>query len=201
MQPRSLARSLSKYRPVGSRKRTLASSMIGLDLEVGDGTTSRACHALLEVPPEIRLYRDDTRDDPGSPHVRHVGANCRRSPRHRELPVAGVMLSLRSPCLETDEWLQLASKCLMTTRCRTARKDSTRLCRRQPVTLCGSFLGRSVVCFCRRGLSRRRPPLVPRNGCGCNAIKRQSGRLASTRIAWVGTKAGKPPSLLPRDDP
>jgi len=89
MQPRSLARSLSKYRPVGSRKRTLASSMIGLDLEVGDGTTSRACHALLEVPPEIRLYRDDTRDDPGSPHVRHVGANCRRSPRHRELPVWG----------------------------------------------------------------------------------------------------------------
>jgi len=29
----------------------------------------------------------------------------------------GVMLSLRSPCLETDEWLQLAGNFLMTPAC------------------------------------------------------------------------------------
>lgn len=51
---------------------------------------------------------DDARENPGSPHDCRVWLSCRRSPRHREIPVAGVMRSLRSPCSATDEWLQLA---------------------------------------------------------------------------------------------
>jgi len=51
---------------------------------------------------------DDARENPGSPHDCRVGPSCRRSPRHHELPVSGVTLSLRSPCSATDERLQLA---------------------------------------------------------------------------------------------